>query len=942
MTKVEALFLRQGKCIIPSARDGFCFFHSALAARALQTQEKIMGAKTLAQRVLGFMRADLAHYKPFCRNMDVHQMQKEVDEYIDTGVYNKDAVDLMIRAACVYLDVNLRVYQFQDGELVSFDQDYCANPQFTLEVLFQKRYHQETGQQLGHYDAIVSLGIPSSSPPASPCSSDSSDDNMYLPGLSDDNASPQKKSSSPTRTSKQPVQESDDEVIFVGESPPQCIDLTGGELPTLHPPRRRRGSKLKFKTEEDVKPVIKKEEEGYIDVGEDEMLDDSRQVAFVHPLNRVPFNFSQFWDMEPEHVPRIPYNVNGKQLYIIKDVASHVWQELQRDGRWFDMHKTSRTGYRDCDYILRIGSCRGTYMCARTDCPYYRTSGKFNISNFHHKTPTSALCHSCGLSCPHTTCMCRKYTEYSKKEKYLKIYHVGNHTCAMRRNYKQIAHELNQIIKQDPSLGPRKAANKLMSQAMVDGDMERLDELAQQFTNIDKYKYLKKKYNVEHDDLPDDEFVTLIDLKKLLDKKDKFLIYELNARHHNNRYPFVFKSSKFAAEVMLQMDQDAEGDHPQKEEPIFFDAMHNRSQDYKTLTAWTYHAASCQLIPLCIMEVRKECKKSLMLFWQLINSMLQDVSKNPLYQFNPCCFMCDEHHANQESIKEIFGEDAVLKIVTCQMHYEHCANLRKNKIRPEDREEFLELCHDMTECETEMRYNQLFKRLLKICQDSNQGPWAKWWHKRRYHIVPAWRCPTTFKANMAEIGHAAMRYQMEGRKPISISKNTRSDVGNFIVKAAELENFLNNQAVSMGKGPNLKMKARRKRAQEKRRNKQFVEVIESGEISDILAEVNKTNSEGFMSTYPAKHRAPEDDNDTKGVQGKTFSTKRVPASKQNKRVSFQDSAQSDNEAPPLRRREVPVNFLRKIKKMELMRCWRSCKMMMMHTQRLHPHLRRKE
>jgi hypothetical protein len=82
--------------------------------------------------------------------------------------------------------------------------------------------------------------------------------------------------------------------------------------------------------------------------------------------------------------------------------------------------------------------------------------------------------------------------------------------------------------------------------------------------------------------------------------RDKFLIYEVNARQMNSRSSYVFKSSRHMATVAIAMGQDGNG--VLKNEFVYVDVKHDRYRDFKTATMWTYHPTMRRLMQLAVME----------------------------------------------------------------------------------------------------------------------------------------------------------------------------------------------------------------------------------------------------------------------------------------------------------------------------------------------------
>ena len=89
-----------------------------------------------------------------------------------------------------------------------------------------------------------------------------------------------------------------------------------------------------------------------------------------------------------------------------------------------------------------------------------------------------------------------------------------------------------------------------------------------------------------------------------------------------------------------------------------------------------------RVIRLASMEVRSEATEDIVIFFKLLNEMLQIVGKKEEgYKFNPRYILCDEAGGNIRGIKEALGlEFAAARVVTCQWHFMNKMNNRIQKI----------------------------------------------------------------------------------------------------------------------------------------------------------------------------------------------------------------------------------------------------------------------
>jgi len=65
----------------------------------------------------------------------------------------------------------------------------------------------------------------------------------------------------------------------------------------------------------------------------------------------------------------------------------------------------------------------------------------------------------------------------------------------------------------------------------------------------------------------------------------------------------------------------------------------------------------------------EENSDNLSTFSLLFNEMLQEVSRDGSYLFNPIGFISDKHRANFHAIYRVFGSGGKDRIKTCEFHY---------------------------------------------------------------------------------------------------------------------------------------------------------------------------------------------------------------------------------------------------------------------------------
>jgi len=182
------------------------------------------------------------------------------------------------------------------------------------------------------------------------------------------------------------------------------------------------------------------------------------------------------------------------------------------------------------------------------------------------------------------------------------------------------------------------------------------------------------------------DFDAVVNFRERVKDMDKYYVYQMNGCDMNDTVAYVFKSCTSMAEMTVEMDQSTEGF--MRDEHAYVDAKHDRCQNYRTITLWTYHPTMRRILRLAVMDVEKENTEGLTILCITFNRMLQDHTGKDNYMFNPVGFVCDEHHANFRSIQAVFGDDVLPRVKTCEFHYKHCVQRHSRCIEQQLRPQF--------------------------------------------------------------------------------------------------------------------------------------------------------------------------------------------------------------------------------------------------------------
>ena len=377
-------------------------------------------------------------------------------------------------------------------------------------------------------------------------------------------------------------------------------------------------------------------------------------------------------------------------------------------------------------------------------------------------------------------------------------------------------------------------------------------------------------------------FAAVAELRKQLKSFDPYLIYKLNDGTLNDDISFVFKSSRCAAELALEMDyQDPENRSCLKEEPVYCDTMHSRVEHYKNITAWVKNPITRAVMRIATMEAMNEDTPTMTLFFNLLNEVLQKVSGKPKYKFNPSRFYVDEAGANKNAIAKVFGREALNRTVTCQWHFLQCARAKAMNVQERHRKTFLKLCKRWIRAATRSEYDSISAALRTLCERSDILPWFLWWEERKFHIVPAFRGFNLSGLNLAESGQSGMKPKT--RKKLRLIDAAYKDCSQMMRQDEMYKAYIGNISKEIGKGLNIRQIQERDRRAQEDRARRYADALLRGDVNAQTDD--EENSEGYRAFIPtdsARHRAPR------------YHSKKNPTEKRKKgRLSQEEAYMSD-------------------------------------------------
>ena len=156
-----------------------------------------------------------------------------------------------------------------------------------------------------------------------------------------------------------------------------------------------------------------------------------------------PFPLWYFENKTPQHVPYLPQDINGTCFYEIL-VVDHRWHGMTSDQRHFKMMTTTRAGFRG---EVRLGYCKGSFVCSNTKCPFTKTShshqpNKVSWGNIRGVREYK-VCAICDETAEQIECGAHKFVHYNYNTHTAQVYHIGHDTC-----WPQVTQQSTRIIQQ--------------------------------------------------------------------------------------------------------------------------------------------------------------------------------------------------------------------------------------------------------------------------------------------------------------------------------------------------------------------------------------------------------------------------------------------------------------------------------------------------------------
>ena len=153
------------------------------------------------------------------------------------------------------------------------------------------------------------------------------------------------------------------------------------------------------------------------------------------------------------------------------------------------------------------------------------------------------------------------------------------------------------------------------------------------------------------------------------------------------------------------LNMDRNGEHFLKDEYCFFDGKFKRCRNFVTLTASVYHPLLKGKYLLLLWKLNKRAPKTLHcsgLFLTRVYKKSQGTTRR--YLCNPQGWCTNIARANMNGLQQVFGEDALGRIKSCEFYFKDSTNKMARKLGQEAGETLKELCQKLLTCSSKETY----------------------------------------------------------------------------------------------------------------------------------------------------------------------------------------------------------------------------------------------
>ena len=262
----------------------------------------------------------------------------------------------------------------------------------------------------------------------------------------------------------------------------------------------------------------------------------------------------------------------------------------------FKMVSSTRCGFPG---IRKVGKCRGGLYCPNMKCNFRATSknNQANRTMFISIKKDFKKCFTCGFATIREECPARKLVEFDPKTNNAFVYYIGEHTCRPLDDTQARKADISNRVQHSEPKTAKKLVTDEIRRDFDSGNLEAAENTAMLLCNK---RLVGRVQNEKRDILTPDARIHIYDrtsfdavglLKKRIDYRDHYLIYDINNSNLSGGVDYIFQTTKTLVQLGLQMDIDGQSS-PMQLEDVYFDGCHSRAEGFITFALWTTHPAA--------------------------------------------------------------------------------------------------------------------------------------------------------------------------------------------------------------------------------------------------------------------------------------------------------------------------------------------------------------
>ena len=273
-------------------------------------------------------------------------------------------------------------------------------------------------------------------------------------------------------------------------------------------------------------------------------------------------------------------------------------------------------------------------------------------------------------------------------------------------------------------------------------------------------------------------------------------------------------------------------------EYAYFDGTFKRCPGYATLACHVYIEVLGTIVKIFTMETESESTECTELCWKLFNAAMREFTGDENIVFNPCGWVQDEAAGFWNVLRNVFGETAVNRSVSCEWHYSQSYKNQMARLKPGGIV-FEKIANRLMLALSENEYEVTLNDQEDFIDENNEdrgflNDWIAWWDRRREHFSKAYKNPSAPTTNISECYNS--KYVRVKEINLKLVDAAKLDIAEALRFERTHKKFGEGMPVD-GTGPSSSQRLGRDINEQKRRARKYAEAI-----CDDIDDINKVGS----------------------------------------------------------------------------------------------------